>query len=130
MTTDKKVAAHATSDKAISPGSRRQIFAYMGILMMLMAFCDPNSGLLDIPVSFLLKNIIHLNALEVSQFRLGVSTPLFLSFVFGLARDSWSPFGLGDRGHLLMFGALSVTTYAAFAFVTPHLLLFSSACCF
>jgi Na+/melibiose symporter-like transporter len=73
----------------------------------------------DIPVSFLLKNIIHLNALQVSQFRLVVSAPLFLSFVFGLARDNWSPFRLGDRGHLLTFGFLSVTTYAAFAFVNP-----------
>jgi Na+/melibiose symporter-like transporter len=84
---------------------------------MLMAFCDPNSGLMDIPVSFLLKNIIHLNALQVSQFRLVVSAPLFLSFVFGLARDNWSPFRLGDRGHVLMFGFLSVTTYVAFAFI-------------
>jgi Na+/melibiose symporter-like transporter len=58
-----------------------------------------------------------MNALEVSQFRLVVSTPLFLSFVFGLIRDGWSPFGLGDRGHLLAFGALSAVTYAAFAFV-------------
>src|SRR6476646_10075087 len=118
MTIEKTEAAHVTSDKALPPGSRRQVFAYMGTLMMLMAFCDPNSGLLDIPVSFVLKNTIRLNALEVSQFRLGVSTPLFLSFVFGLARDSWSPLGLGDRGHLLVFGALSVTTYAAFAFIT------------
>jgi hypothetical protein len=102
---------------ALPPGSRRQIIAYMGILMLLMAFCDPNSGLMDIPVSFLLKNILQLNALEVSQFRLAVSTPLFLSFVFGLIRDNWSPFGLGDRGHLLAFGALSVLTYAVFAFV-------------
>jgi hypothetical protein len=118
MTIEKTGAAHVTSDKALPPGSRRQVFAYMGTLMMLLAFCDPNSGLLDIPVSFVLKSTIRLNALEVSQFRLGVSTPLFLSFVFGLARDSWSPFGLGDRGHLLVFGALSVTTYAAFAFIT------------
>jgi hypothetical protein len=117
MTTDKKVAGHTKSDKAISSGSRRQIVAYIGILMMLMAFCDPNSGLMDIPVSFLLKNIIHLNALQVSQFRLVVSAPLFLSFVFGLARDNWSPFRLGDRGHVLMFGFLSVTTYVAFAFI-------------
>jgi Na+/melibiose symporter-like transporter len=111
MTTDK------TPMEALPPGSRRQIIAYMGILMLLMALCDPNSGLMDIPVSFLLKNIIHMNALEVSQFRLVVSTPLFLSFVFGLIRDGWSPFGLGDRGHLLAFGALSVVTYAAFAFI-------------
>jgi hypothetical protein len=116
--TDKRAAAHVTSEKVLPPKSRRQVFAYMGMLMMLMALCDPNSGLLDIPVSFLLKNTFHLNALEVSQFRFVISTPLFLSFLFGLARDSWSPFGLGDRGHLLIFGFLSVITYAAFAFIT------------
>ena len=83
--------------------------------MTLMAFCDPNSGLMDIPVSFILKSGMRFDPSQVSQFRLAVSIPLFLSFLFGLARDNWSPFGLGDRGHLLVFSGLSTATYILFA---------------
>jgi predicted MFS family arabinose efflux permease len=103
--------------KALPTDTRYKIYAYIGMLMMLMASCDPNSGLLDIPVSFLLKSQMKLDAWEISQFRLVISIPLFLSFLFGLARDNWSPFGLGDRGHLLVFSALSAVTYALFAFM-------------
>lgn len=99
-------------------GPRYKMFAYISTLMMLTAFCDPNSGLMDVPVSFLLKNTLHLDALQVAQFRLVVSTPLYLSFLFGLARDNWSPFGRGDRGHLVAFALLSATTYGAFAFIS------------
>jgi Na+/melibiose symporter-like transporter len=101
----------------LSPVAHRQVFAYMGTLMLLMALCDPNSGLLDIPVSFLLKNAMQLDALQISQLRLLISIPLFLSFLFGLARDNWNPIGLGDRGYLLIFGLLSIATYATFAFL-------------
>ena len=104
------------SPTALSEGTRFRIFAYIGMLMTLVVFCDPNSGLMDIPISFLLKNQLKLDAWQVSQFRLVISIPLFLSFLFGLARDNWSPFGLGDRGHLLLFGALSAVTYALVAF--------------
>lgn len=83
--------------------------------MTLTAFCDPNSGLMDIPVSFILKSAMRLDATQVSRFRFAVSIPLFLSFLFGLVRDNWSPFGLGDRGHLIVFSALSAATYILFA---------------
>ena len=99
----------------LGPSSRRQIYAYISVLMTLMAFCDPNSGLMDIPVSFILKSGMRFDPSQVSQFRLAVSIPLFLSFLFGLARDNWSPFGLGDRGHLLVFSGLSTATYILFA---------------
>jgi hypothetical protein len=103
----------------LGPNSRRQIYAYVAVLMTLTAFCDPNSGLMDIPVSFMLKNNMRLDATQVSQFRFVVSIPLFLSFLFGLVRDNWSPFGLGDRGHLLLFSTLSTATYLLFAAIGP-----------
>jgi Major Facilitator Superfamily len=99
----------------LGSNSRRQIYAYIAVLMTLTAFCDPNSGLMDIPFSFILKNNLRLDAPLVSQFRFVVSIPLFLSFIFGLVRDNWSPFRLGDRGHLLLFSTLSAATYLLFA---------------
>ena len=91
MNSDELRGPKAPTRRMLGAGTRRKVFAYMGALTMLMAFCDPNSGLIDIPVSFLLKNTVQLDAFQVSQFRLFVSTPLYLSFLFGLVRDNWSP---------------------------------------
>jgi hypothetical protein len=109
---------NAAPPTTLGSNSRRQIYAYIAVLMTLTAFCDPNSGLMDIPVSFILKNAMRFDATQVSQFRFAVSIPLFLSFLFGLARDNWSPFGLGDRGHLLVFSILSAATYLLFALIS------------
>jgi predicted MFS family arabinose efflux permease len=94
---------------------RHRIFLYLGILIVLVAFGSPAGGLIDIPVSFLLKNKLHLEAHEVATFRLVAAIPLYLSFAFGFARDSFNPFGLRDRGFMLLFGAVSAALYALFA---------------
>src|SRR5262249_13528070 len=39
---------------------RRRIFVYLGILIVLVSFGAPYGGLIDIPVSFFLKNRLHL----------------------------------------------------------------------
>jgi hypothetical protein len=70
MTRGKSARLHSPPQTALSPVAHRQVFAYMDTLMLLMALCDPNSGLLDIPVSFLLKNAMQLDALQISQLRL------------------------------------------------------------
>ena len=65
--------------------------------MLLLNLGDPAVGLINIPVSFFLKNRLHLAAHEQAIFRLWIGAPLFVSFVFGFLRDRWSPFGSGDR---------------------------------
>jgi hypothetical protein len=99
-----------------APG-RKRIFIYLSVLVFLMAFGSPAGGFIDIPISFILKNKLHLEAHEVAQFRLIGAIPLYLSFVFGLVRDSWNPFGMGDRGHMLLFGATTALIYLAFTLV-------------
>lgn len=101
------------------PGEvRRRIFVYFGILIVLLAFGSPYGGLIEIPVSFFLKNRLNLSAEELAGFRLISSVPLFLSFVFGFVRDTYNPFGMRDRGFMMVFGALSAVLYLYFAF-TP-----------
>jgi hypothetical protein len=103
----------------ILPRSLRwRIFAYLGILTVLLSLGAPGGGVIDIPVSFFLKNKLHLSAPAVADFRLVAAVPLYLSFVFGFVRDRWSPWRMGDRGHLVLFGGLSAGLYALFAF-TP-----------
>jgi len=117
MTTDRPTAAAAVIAADLPRPVRRRIFLYLGILIVLLAFASPAGGLIDIPVSFFLKNRLHLQAHEVAGFRLLAATPLYLSFVFGFIRDTWSPLGMQDRGYMLLFGGLGAVVYVAFAFV-------------
>jgi Na+/melibiose symporter-like transporter len=121
MTTDRPattVAAVAIAPTILSHSVRQRIFLYLGVLIFLLAFGAPSGGLIDIPISFFLKNRLHLKAREVADFRLVASIPLYLSCVFGFVRDTWNPFGMEDRGFMLLFGAVSASLYLFFAF-TP-----------
>jgi hypothetical protein len=121
MTNDRAAATAAAVPIApadLSPSVRQTIFLYLGILIVLLAFGGPSGGLFDIPISFFLKNRLHLEAHEVANFRLVVAIPLYLSFVFGFIRDIWSPFGMKDRGFMLLFGSITAFLYVVFAF-TP-----------
>jgi MFS family permease len=112
------VAAVAVAPTNLSPIVRQSIFLYLGILIVLLAFGGPSGGLIDIPISFFLKNKLQLKAHEVANFRLVAAIPLYLSFVFGFIRDMWNPFGMRDRGFMLLFGSISAFLYVFFAF-TP-----------
>jgi len=121
MITDRPAATAAAAAIAAAPlpySVRRKIFLYLGLLIVLLGFGSPSGGLIDIPITFLLKNKLHLEAHELAQFRLISAIPLYLSFVFGFIRDTWNPFGMGDRGYMLLFGAITATLYVLFGF-TP-----------
>ena len=120
MTIDRSaatVADVAIAPAALPPAARQRIFLYLGILIVLVAFGSPAGGLFDIPISFLLKNKLHLKAHEVANFRLLAAIPLYLSFVFGFVRDLWNPFGIRDRGFMRLFGSITALLYACFAFI-------------
>jgi hypothetical protein len=112
------VAAVTVARSDLSSSERLGIFLYLGILIVLLAFGGPSGGLIDIPISFLLKNQLHLTAHEVANFRLMAAIPLYLSFAFGFIRDIWNPLGMKDRGFMLVFGSISALLYVCFAF-TP-----------
>jgi hypothetical protein len=121
MTTERPaatVASVAVAPADLPASARQTIFLYLGILIVLLAFGAPSGGLFDIPISFLLKNRLHLTAHEVANFRLVAAIPLYLSFVFGFIRDMWNPLQMRDRGFMLLFGGISALLYILFAF-TP-----------
>jgi predicted MFS family arabinose efflux permease len=97
----------------------RQAFLFGGFLVVLMNFSSPAAGMIDIPVTFFLKNRMHLQANELAVFKLWIGVPLFLGFIFGFIRDRWSPFGAGDRAHLMMFGVTTALIYGAMSVVNP-----------
>jgi hypothetical protein len=109
------VAAVAVAPVDLPRSVRQTIFLYLGILIVLLAFGGPSGGLIDIPISFFLKNRLHLSAHEVANFRLMAAIPLYLSFVFGFIRDKWNPLGMRDRGFMLLFGGICALLYVFFA---------------
>ena len=130
MTMDRpaaEVAAVALAPENLPPLVRRSIFLYLGILIVLLAFGGPSGGLIDIPISFFLKNRLHLEAHQVAHFRLIAAIPLYLSFVFGFIRDMWNPLQMRDRGFMLLFGGICALLYLGFALapMTYSTLLFA-----
>jgi hypothetical protein len=122
------VAIAAVTPRVLSPPARRMVFLYLGVLIVLLAFGSPSGGLINVPISFVLKNKLHLTAQQVANFKLVAAVPLYLSCVVGFARDTWSPFGMGDRGIMMIFGVISAGLYAIFAFtqITQTTLLVAS----
>ncbi|MDB5497943.1 MAG: ral substrate transporter [Phenylobacterium sp.] len=103
----------------LAPGRRLRLLLYAGVPILIINFAAPYLGLIGLPITFFLKNRLHLTAHQTAQFNLIISIPLFLGFVFGFIRDRWSPFGTGDRGHLVVFGLATAAIYAAMAFIEP-----------
>jgi hypothetical protein len=111
------VATLAIAPTTLSNLVRQWIFLYLGILIFLLAFASPSGGLIDIPISLFLKNKLHLKAHELANFRLVSAIPLYLSCVFGFMRDIWNPFGMRDRGFMLLFGTITAGLYVSFSFI-------------
>jgi len=97
--------------------SRTTILLYCSFFMVVLNFISPAVGFHVIPLSFVLKNKLHLSANALATFVLWAGIPAYLSFAFGVVRDFWSPFGMGDRGYYILFGALSALVFAVFAFL-------------
>jgi hypothetical protein len=70
----------------------RQLLLYSSLMSLPINAVNP-CFLLDIPTSHMLKNILHASASQITGFRLATGIPFYLGFVFGMARDHWSPFG-------------------------------------
>lgn len=120
-------------DPSLNP---RQVVLYFGLMSLLVNVVNP-VFLLDIPTSYMLKNILALAPSQIALFRLLTAIPFFLGFVFGLVRDLWSPLGLRDLGYFRIFVplllgvlawmAFSPTTYAG---LLAGMLLTTVAYCF
>jgi hypothetical protein len=112
--------ANAEGTKPFQPVLPRQprtkLFFHLGVLISLLAFGSPFGGLIEIPISFLLKNKLHFEAQELAHFRFLSAVPLYFSFTFGFLRD-WNPLHLGDRGLLVLFGIATALLYIIFAFI-------------
>lgn len=106
-----------TAPGVLPPAVRRRILIYLGVLLVMLGFGSPGGGLIGLPISFMLKNKLHLRAHELAIFGLIAGVPSCVSFLFGFARDIWNPFGMRDRGFMMLFGGLCAAVYVLFAFI-------------
>lgn len=112
-------SSHLNTTLQLSLAHRRWLLLYAGLLFLLVNFAAPNGGLISIPVTFFLKNRLHLSAEQVAAFNIWAGAPLYVSFLFGFLRDRWNPFGMGDRGHFALFGGVTALVYVVIAFMAP-----------
>jgi len=91
--------------------STRQLLLYFGLMSLLVNVVNPGF-LLDIPTSYMLKNILYASASQISGFRLLSGIPLYLGFTFGMVRDLWNPVGQRDRGYFRIFVPLMICVLA------------------
>ncbi len=116
MTADLSPGAAAPAQPAsLDASTRWRILIYLGALVFLANPGAPYHGLIDLPVSFFLKNKLHLKAHDVATFKLMTGLPLYFAFLFGFARDNWNPFDRRDRGFFMLFGAVTAAIYVGFA---------------
>jgi len=97
------------------PSSTRQLILYFGLMSLLVNVVNPGF-LLDIPTSYMLKNILHVPPSQISLFRLLTGIPLYMGFAFGMVRDLWDPLGQRDRGYFRIFVPLMICVFGLMAF--------------
>ena len=100
------------ADGSFSPS---QVVLYFGLMSLLVNLVNP-TFLLDIPTSYMLKNILQLPPSEIAFFRLLTAIPFFLGFAFGLVRDLWNPLGRRDLGYFRIFVPLMIGVLGWLAF--------------
>lgn len=106
----------AATCKATGMRARHQISLYFGVLLFANGMGDP-TGLLTLLVLFILKDHLRLAAPAVALFEAITHIPYYGAFLFGLLRDTWSPFRCRDRGYLLLAAPLGVGCYVWLAAV-------------
>jgi Na+/melibiose symporter-like transporter len=92
----------------------RQTFLYFGWLTLFLYLALPNAYLLDPQTSYMCKHL-GATAQQTSIFRFVTAIPVYLAIVFGLVRDAWNPFGLRDRGFVLIFSTATAFIFTAMA---------------
>jgi hypothetical protein len=88
-----------------------QTLLYFGWLTLFLYLATPTGYLVDIQVSYFLKNQLHASATQISIFRLVTAIPVYFAFAPGLIRDLWNPFGMRDRGYFLIFAPVTAGAF-------------------
>ena len=93
----------------------RQIGGYLGLTFLVFYLCTPQGGFAGIPISFILKDGLKLDAQQTAFAQLLIAAPTYVAFLFGFMRDRWNPFKKGDRGIFLIFAPIAALAFGFLA---------------
>jgi Major Facilitator Superfamily len=110
------LAPVATPPAGLSAADRRRMGLYFAGLIVLLGFPE---NLTTLPITFFLKNKLHLQAHQIALFGLIAAIPIYCAIGFGFIRDIGNPLGRGDRGFIILAGAAGAITCVGFSFATP-----------
>lgn len=104
--------ADDTCRRPAARGEFRQIGCYFSALAVVGGLADPG-GLVSLPILFTLKEQLRQPPHAIAIFQAVIFVPACVGFAFGVLRDHWRPFGLGDRGYLVLAAPLAAACYAS-----------------
>lgn len=90
----------------------RRAGVYFGLLAVVGGFADPNGGLVQVPLLYLLRDGLGRGPEWVAWFGAATAVPGHLGFLFGALRDRWRPARFGDRAHFLFVAVAAACAYA------------------
>src|SRR5271156_2894828 len=118
-----------------------EVLAYFAILNIAIGLGGP-MGIAGIPVSYYLKDRLHLSPVRLALFLAIVSIPVCAGFLFGFVRDRWRNANWGDRQYLFACAVVAAAGYlwlattpidylkllaVVFVIVVTYVMVFASA---
>jgi MFS family permease len=94
-----------------------EVLAYFAILNVAVGLGSP-LGIAAIPISYFLKDSLHLTPLRLAIFLAIASIPIAFGFVFGFMRDRYRSARWGDRQYLLLSAVIGAGMYLWLATLT------------
>ena len=87
-----------------------EVLFYFAVLNIAQGLGSP-LGIAAIPITYFLKDSLHLSPVPMAIFLAIVSIPVALGFVFGFIRDRWRSPRWGDRQYLFVCGLAAAGMY-------------------
>jgi MFS family permease len=87
-----------------------EVLAYFAVLNIAIGLGSP-LGIAAIPISYFLKDNLHLSPVQLAVFFAIGTVPVCVGFVFGFIRDRWRSARWGDRQYLLVSAIAAVVVY-------------------
>ncbi len=87
-----------------------EVLGYFAVLNIAIGLGSP-LGIAAIPLSYFLKDDLHLSPVRLAVFLAIATLPVCFGFVFGFVRDRWRSARWGDRQYLLVCAAAAAVMY-------------------
>ena len=107
---DESVSAPEPPIGGDAPAMQWEVLSYFAILNMAIGLGGP-LGIASIPISYFLKDSLHLSPVRLAIFLALASIPVCGGFAFGFIRDRWRSAKWGDRQYLLVCAVVAAGGY-------------------